>query len=150
MGHRPLKIEVPTPARVATLDPSGSRPSSRAGRDPRPERDATLVPSGTQPLSRAGRDHRARRLEHLEQDGSNLSSSVARPTRAGKAVFLERGMQCSPSEVNASLKDNAPATAGGLGGLPPSSVKGKGEVLGEGRENCSEQLSLPSPKGMLS
>jgi len=28
-------------------------------------------------------------------------------------------------------------------------VKGKGEVLGEGRENCSEQLSLPSPKETL-
>lgn len=37
------------------------------------------------------------------------------------------------------------ARIGGLGGLPPSSVKGKGEVLGEGRENCSEQLSRPSP-----
>ena len=41
-----------------------------------------------------------------------------------------------------------PATDGGFQrGNPFGSVKGKGEVLGEGRENCSEQLSLPSPKG---
>ena len=118
-GQSPLKIEATTLARVATLHSSGTQPSSRARRAPRYARIETLDTPESNLSIRSDRDPRARRLEHLEQWHSSISSSVARPTRAGNAVFPARKRHLIPSEVRASLKDNAPANAGVLRGSCP-------------------------------